>query len=101
MRAVTRVALLAGLLALSQLQAISGSLSIFNRLAFLSFDNPTTQYSDELASLATPYADAGGETLACARAAASHADRFVDVTTDARRDTLAASLGVTRSPPGA
>jgi hypothetical protein len=101
MRGVARVALLSLLLTLSQVQATAGSLSIFYRLAFLSFDNPATQQHDERATLSAPYADASGETLAYARTAASRAGRFVAVERHARHDTLAASLGITRSPPGA
>ena len=101
MRGVARVALLSLLLALSQVQATAGSLSIFYRLAFLSFDNPATQHQDERATLSAPYADASGETLASARAAASSADRFVAVESHVRHDALLASLGITRSPPGA
>jgi hypothetical protein len=100
-RTVARVALLSLLLALSQVQAISGSLSIFNRLAFLSFDNPATQQCDEQASMAAPCADVSGETLASARTAASCTDRFVAVVSQVRHDTLVASLGITRAPPGA
>ena len=101
MRSVARVALLSLLLALSQVQATAGSLSIFYRLAFLSFDNPVTQQYDERATLSAPYADACGETLAYARAAASCADGFVVVASRVRHDALVASLGITRSPPAA
>jgi hypothetical protein len=101
MRIVARVGLLVFLLALSQTQAIQGSLSIFVRLAFLSFDNPTTQHFDELATLSAPSADASGEPLAYARAAASVVRGFLVVTTVVSHDTVALSLGITRSPPGA
>jgi len=101
MRGVARVALLSLLLALSQIQATAGSLSIFYRLAFLSFDNPVTQHHDERATLCAPSADVSGETLAYARAAASRAHGFVAVESLVRPDALIASLGITRSPPDA
>ena len=95
---LTRVALLVALLALGHAQAAHASVSIFARLAFLSFDSPTTQYCDELASQPAPYADTAGETLAWARAAVSPAGLIVIGEAPVSRRAVASS-GITRAPP--
>ena len=99
MSLAVRVTLLLTLLALSQGQATDASLSIFWRLAVLSFDSPGTQHGDEAASTTVPHADPAGEAIAHLTAAAATAHARAGALAGVERPTAAVSFGVTRSPP--
>lgn len=94
-----RVAVLALLLALGQAHASDASVSIFWRLAVLSFDNPGTQQSDEAATASVPHADPAGEAIAHLQAAATSGGGRVGIPVGVVRPTAAFSFGITRAPP--
>jgi hypothetical protein len=101
MRLAAQAGLLVLLLALGQTEATLASLSIVLRVAFLSFDSPSTQHHDELATQAAPCADAAGETLAHARAAATATTGRVALATGIIAAAAWRPLGITRAPPAA
>jgi hypothetical protein len=80
-------------------QATTAALGIYLRAAVLSWDSPITQQHDALASQAVPWADAAGETLAHARAAAAVAGRLTALPADPQAVSPAVASRVTRSPP--
>ena len=97
----TRVGLLGLLLVLSLAQATDAALSIYLRASAVSWDNPISQHNDELASQSVPWADAAGESLAHARAAATTTGGLVTLPADPELVSPALSSGITRSPPAA
>jgi hypothetical protein len=98
---VLRAALVVLLVILSQAQAACATVSIVQRVSAVSWDSPTTQQVDELASQAVPFADPAAETAACARTAAVRAGRLTapDVRSPGQDPILGS--GITRSPPAA
>ena len=96
---VVRVALLVLLLALGQAQATDAALSIFWRLAVLTYDSPVTQQIDEAASASVPHADPASEALAHLHAAATTASGRPGSLAGPVRDTAVLASGVTRAPP--
>ncbi|HEX9820682.1 MAG TPA: hypothetical protein VGD07_13860 [Methylomirabilota bacterium] len=96
-----RVGLLGLLLVLSLAQATDAALSIYLRASVVSWDNPISQHNDELASQSVPWADAAGESLAHARAAAATTGGLVTLPAGPDLASPALGSGITRSPPTA
>jgi hypothetical protein len=95
------VFVLVALVALVQLEAPRASLSILWRGAVLSFDSPTTQALDELASGATPVADPARDARRSARAAAVTFSPLAVLVASVAAGTGCDPAGVTRAPPTA
>jgi hypothetical protein len=92
---------LVALMTLAQVESPRASLSIFWRGAVLSFDSPTTQSLDELASGATPVADPAREARRSAHAAAVQSSPLPIAAVVVAVRTAARLAGVTRAPPEA
>lgn len=93
------VVTLVALLSLAQLQAAVGACGAFLRAVTLSWDSPTSQLVDELASQSVPYADPAGqirEQVAQVRRADA---RLVLPAEPGRIGSPGLDTGVTRSPP--
>lgn len=93
------VVALVALLSLAQLQAAVGACGAFLRAVTLSWDSPTSQLVDELASQSVPYADPAAqirEQVAQVRRAEA---RLVLPAEPGRIGSPGLDTGVTRSPP--
>jgi hypothetical protein len=98
---VMRIAPLSLLLVLSLVQATTATIGIYVRGVVVSWDSPITQHGDALASQSVPWADAAGEILAHARAAATTTGRLTTPPVGAGLARPALSSRLTRSPPAA
>lgn len=89
------------LLVLSVVQATTAAVGIYLRGAVVSWDSPITQEHDALASQSVPWADAAGQMLAHARAAAAASGRLITPPVCLALAGPALSSRLTRSPPTA
>lgn len=94
-----RASLLGLLVFLALTQATHATLGIYLRATLLSWDSPSSQHQDGLASQSLPWADSFTETLAHARAAAGSAGRLSSLPADRQHTAFTLSSGITRSPP--
>ena len=89
------------LLALAQIQRPHASTSIVWRFLVVSFDSPSTQALDMLASEPAPYGDFGAELREFARVAAGVPGRLAATDDLSSRRSLALCSRIPRSPPEA
>lgn len=93
------VVALVGLLSLVQLQAAVGTCGSFLRAVTVSWDNPTSQVVDELASQPVPYADPARQIREQVAQARRSQARLVLPVEPGRIGRPGLDTGVTRSPP--
>jgi len=98
-RSTLSVVALIGLLSLVQLQAAAGACGSFLRAVTVSWDNPTTQVVDELASQSVPYADPARQIREQVVQARRAETRLVLPAETGRAGSPGVDTGVTRSPP--
>jgi hypothetical protein len=93
------VVALVGLVSLVQLQAAVGACGTFLRAVTVSWDNPTSQIVDELASQSVPYADPAAQIRDQVAQARRSQARLVLPSETGRVGSPGVDTGVTRSPP--
>jgi hypothetical protein len=89
------------LLAVAQVQRPHASTNIVWRFLVVSFDNPSTQALDALATEPAPHADLGAELREVARVGAGVSGRLAASDALGSCRSLALSSCITRSPPEA
>ncbi len=89
------------LLAVAQVQRPHASTNIVWRFLVVSFDSPSTQALDALATEPAPHADLGAELRELTRVAAGVSSRLAVSDGLGRYRSLALSSCITRSPPEA
>lgn len=89
------------LLAVAQVQRPHASTNIVWRFLVVSFDSPSTQALDALATEPAPHADLGAELREVARVAAGVSSRLAASDALGSCRSLALSSCITRSPPEA
>ena len=93
------VVALVGLLSLAQLQAAVGACGSVFRAAGVSWDSPTSQAADELATQSVPCADPAAQIREQADQARRSDARLVLPEQDGRIGRPGLDTGATRSPP--